>query len=70
LASPNAGTIRNGDILPLYAELKDLNISNAMDLIRSNTTVTLFSAVRKILKSTCLVSKQNKVNPVCTHSNV
>jgi len=45
-------------------------MSNAIDLTRLNTTVTLSGAVRQILKLTYLILKQNKMNPAYTCSNV
>ena len=70
LVFPNTRTAENRNILPLHAEFKDLNVSNIIDLTRSNTTITLPDTIRQILKSTHLILKQNKVNPAYTHSNV
>jgi len=63
-------TAENRDILSLHVKFKDLNVSNIIDLIKSNTTITLPDTIRQILKSTHLILKQNKVNPAYTHSNV
>lgn len=46
LVFSNTRTVGNKNILSLYTELKNLNMSNTIDLTRLNTTVTSSGTVR------------------------
>jgi len=67
--SSNAKIVGNGDILLLHVKLKAQDVSNTIDLIRSNTTGSLPGAAKLILRPIHLVWKLSKVNYILTLLN-
>jgi len=67
--SSNVKIVGNRDILLLHVKLKAQDVSNIIDLIRSNTTGSLPSTAKLILRPTHLIWKPSNVNHILTLLN-
>ena len=66
---PNAKTVGNGATLCLHVIFKNLDISNAIVLIRPNIIVSLDGIAKQISRQIPLILKLNRANLIPTHSN-